>query len=51
MNIALWNPRGAQARERTRIAGTTPIVLTSLRVGGRLKGTVSRYIFFRFFSL
>ncbi len=22
MNIALWNPRGAQARERTHIAGT-----------------------------
>jgi hypothetical protein len=23
MNIALWSPRGAQARERTRTAGTT----------------------------
>ncbi len=23
INIALWSPRGAQARERTRIAGTT----------------------------
>jgi hypothetical protein len=23
MSIALWNPRGARARERTRIAGTT----------------------------
>jgi hypothetical protein len=26
MNTALWNPRGARARERTRIAGTTTVI-------------------------
>jgi hypothetical protein len=30
MNISLWSPRGAQARERTRMAGTT--IMMSYRI-------------------
>jgi hypothetical protein len=33
MNIALWSPRGAQARERTRMAGTTVLLVLLQETG------------------